>query len=579
MYTDFGLNNALISSNTITNQSNGGVLITGVLPNNTNSNLTVQNNDISSTGVAVLLAFTGNSTVDGNSMSNCLEGVQLRGADTNVGVSNNTVTDSTLWPIVCFTRSDVGVDNSNVSITGNIVNQNVGLFQTLPAPFTTRAEIDVRNVLGGVTISQNYVNLTGTLPAAAPRVPGIEVQGSTTGAVTVSSNDLHGGNIDPAGSTTPSSGVRIDADIPGGSNVFIKNNQVDGFTYGIDSLAADSGNTIHVNYNELTGTPAINNEGSGLLDAGYNFYGAASGPASPLNPGATGAGVGGNVLFSPWLASVADQQPLDTSSHAAFLATIGLQATGATLGTLPPTLTSAANSTPNPAFPGQFVFFMASGTDSFKRNIVVTWNYGDGVTGVGATPSHVYTAAGTFTATATLTTPDGATTQSSVTQTIVARPDSNDGGGGTPTPIPLPFTVKRKSLHASIPSKPSDSITLTGGFDLPAGTTALNGTFVLSISNLSGTFLVNANGAAKLAKSAGTLAIHVKRKKRIIQGTATTFTVKLKGDVASALSAAGLPAGKTGSAILNVQFTYLNALYGEALTFAVKGARSGSNGR
>ena len=70
---------------------------------------------------------------------------------------------------------------------------------------------------------------------------------------------------------------------------------------------ADAPN-IHVNCNNFihggvsTTALAARNQGSGILDAEYNWWGDASGPYHPTtNPGGTGGAVSDNVDYDPWL--------------------------------------------------------------------------------------------------------------------------------------------------------------------------------------------------------------------------------------------------------------------------------------
>ena len=570
LYTDFGLKNALISANVIAGNSNGGVLITGVLPNNTNSGVLIQNNDISNCGVAVLLAFTSASAVDSNRIGGSQQGVQIRGANDEISITNNTITDSLQWPIVCFTRSDVEIDSRDITITGNTINQNVAVYQTLPSPFTTRAVIDVRNVQGQVTIAQNAVNMSGVLPAAISRSPGIEVQGATTGYVNIVLNELRGGNIDPAGTATPGAGVRIDVDLPDDSTIDVKFNKISGFSYGVDSLVGNSANPIHINYNDLAGTYAIFNEGVNPLDGLYNWYGQMSGPTSPSNPGGTGAAVSTNVLFSPWLDSGADLKPLDTSSQAAFLASVGLQTTGS-----PMVIISEATATPNEANPGQIIQFAAAGADPQNRPITVAWDFGDGTSGSGAFTTHAYGAIGTYTATATLSTPNGGVARTSASVSLVPP-----GGAATPPPAPQPFSVIRKSLRAANPSKGRDLLQVQGTFDLPAGTTKLDSTFVVTIGSVGATYLVNAKGRGVGVIGAGNaLAILVKLKKGVIQETAAKFVLRVRGNFENVLIASGLAPGTSGPATISLQFTYLNTTYGEPITFIMSSRHNGSTGK
>ena len=577
IYTDFGLKNALISSNSFSNNPNAAVLVTGVLPTNTNSNVVVQNNDITNCGVAVLFVFVTNGTIDNNRMINCDEGVQLRGGNTEIAITNNTITDSTLWPITCRTRSDVGVDNRDLLVQGNIVSQNAALFIPLFLPGDTRALIDVRNIQGETSILKNLVTMSGTLTSVAPRVPAIEVQGSTMGPVVMDSNEVHGNNSDPAGSTTPSAGIRIDADLPAASTVDIKHSIISGFAYAVESLVTNTTNSVHINFNDLSAPASsgvvIAASGASTLDAQYNWFGQVSGPSTAGNQGGTGTAIPTGINFNPWLATGTDLAPLDQTSQLKFLASVGLQTPGTPLHSLAPILISGAIATPNPSLVNTSISFAAAGIDPLNRTVSITWDFGDGATAVGAAVTHVYSAAGTFTATATLSAIDSGPLTTSVVVSVTNPP----GGGATPPPVPNPFSVKTKSLVASQPHKARDFIKISGGFDLPAGTTKLDGAFVLSIGSLTQTLTVSGTGQATSAQAR--LKIRVKRKRGAILGTAATFSVSILGDVGSALTQAGLPPGTAGSVTLPAQFTYLNATYAASLAFRVKATKSGSTGK
>jgi hypothetical protein len=366
--------------------------------------------------------------------------------------------------------------------------------------------------------------------------------------------------------------VRLDADIPATSTIDIKNFIVSGFAYDVESLVANSINSIHVNYNNLAAAPSsgtiIRNAGSGTLDAMYNWFGQASGPTAPTNPAGTGTAIPSGVLFNSWLATGVDQAALDQTSQASFLASVGFQTPGTPLGSLPPVVLSAATAVPNPALVDQSIQISAAGADSFNRTITITWDFGDGTTGSGASVTHAYAAAGTYTATATLSTPDGGTATTSVSVSVL-------GSGGAIAP--QPFTVKRKSLHASTPSSPRDAIKLMGAFNLPSGTTKLDGTFAISVATLSRTFTVN--GAGKGIGTGGSLKIQAKRKRGAIVGTAVKFSLSLTGDVNGVLAAVSLPAGQTGSVVLPVAFNYLSTGYSQSVTFTIKGSNGNRSGK
>jgi hypothetical protein len=62
--------------------------------------------------------------------------------------------------------------------------------------------------------------------------------------------------------------------------------------------------TLEIHFNNIVGNSlyGVLNEGGGMVDATYNWWGAASGPLHPIaNPGGTGNAVSDNVNFKPWL--------------------------------------------------------------------------------------------------------------------------------------------------------------------------------------------------------------------------------------------------------------------------------------
>ena len=76
---------------------------------------------------------------------------------------------------------------------------------------------------------------------------------------------------------------------------------------------------------------------------------------------------------------------------------------------------------PNPVSAGQAVSFNATQSSDVDGNLVgFSWNFGDGTTGSGATPSHTYTKPGTFTATLTVSDDAGASAATTRSVTVLA---------------------------------------------------------------------------------------------------------------------------------------------------------------
>ncbi|HEX8336436.1 MAG TPA: S8 family serine peptidase, partial [Pyrinomonadaceae bacterium] len=86
---------------------------------------------------------------------------------------------------------------------------------------------------------------------------------------------------------------------------------------------------------------------------------------------------------------------------------------------------------------GRAVQFNGGGSsDSDGTIISYRWEFGDGTTGAGASPSHVYTTARTYDVLLTVTDDRGATATARTTVTIAASPSGTAGGTGTTNRLP-----------------------------------------------------------------------------------------------------------------------------------------------
>jgi PKD repeat protein len=84
----------------------------------------------------------------------------------------------------------------------------------------------------------------------------------------------------------------------------------------------------------------------------------------------------------------------------------------------PPVIDSPPTATPNPATVGQTVSFSVAASDADGDALTYAWTFGDGQSGSGAMPTHVYNVAGTYTATVTVSDGKGGTASGSVTVTV-----------------------------------------------------------------------------------------------------------------------------------------------------------------
>jgi outer membrane protein assembly factor BamB len=114
-----------------------------------------------------------------------------------------------------------------------------------------------------------------------------------------------------------------------------------------------------------------------------------------------------------------------------FIATSSGQVLAYTLQDDVPVL-SSLQATPNPTQVGTAVTFNAAASDPDNKALTYSWNFGDNTTGAGSTATHVYTAAGSYTATVTVSNgANSATGSVVVTVTVVTYPLTvNNGSGG-----------------------------------------------------------------------------------------------------------------------------------------------------
>jgi PKD repeat protein len=234
---------------------------------------------------------------------------------------------------------------------------------------------------------------------------------------------------------------------------------------------------------------------------------------------------------------------------------------------VPPQISSGPTATPNPALVGQTVNFSVAATGGFAA-LTFSWDFGDGTLGTGATTTHTYSAAGSFTV--TLSVSDGVnpavTGTVSVTvnapATIVGTGPDTDGDGfsdsfetavGTDpnsaasTPTGAPATagaVKKLSVvKASIKlnfSKPgSDSIAISGGLLIPDGFNISGQTVFLDVGGVAKKFVLDGKGSSP--KGNDLFAVAVKSGKGGTPLQVAKYSIKLsKGNFATALADDGL---------------------------------------
>src|SRR3989344_3951685 len=284
----------------------------------------ISDNEISNGRKGVdLTPYSNNNLVTNNRIhDNDNEGVWIGGATNNI-VSNNEIYRNSTGVGLGAGGCDeecVG-DVSGNEITGNFIHDNEN--------DTSGVHVDGDEVsFSELTISNNSVSGNGSY--------GIYVEEVEEGTLIMSENEvpenstglyidyiyngtvlIDGNNI----SDNFGTGVyvwRIDQgeqeEEPGFSTLTITNNTVAGNGEGGDEqrtgIHLDSVNagSVMINFNAITendtGLFVDDTELENGIDATNNWWGNASGPANEENEGGEGDEVGGNVIFSPWLASL-----------------------------------------------------------------------------------------------------------------------------------------------------------------------------------------------------------------------------------------------------------------------------------
>jgi RHS repeat-associated protein len=180
---------------------------------------------------------------------------------------------------------------------------------------------------------------------------------------------------------------------------------------------------------------------------------------------------------------------------------------------------------------GQSISFDGSkSTPPAGQTLTYAWVFGDGGTATGATPTHTYATAGTFSVTLTVTGTTGGTATASASATVAALPVANaggpytgstgqavsfDGSGSTaPTGQTLTFAWSFGDGGTAIGSKPTHvyatagtytvTLTVTGTSGGTSSATATATIQALSVANAGGPYAVNLGQAIVLDGSKST---------------------------------------------------------------------------
>ena len=179
---------------------------------------------------------------------------------------------------------------------------------------------------------------------------------------------------------------------------------------------------------------------------------------------------------------------------------------GSTAGPTPPSIKAPLSSAGGPyaGKVGTAVAFSGAGSsDPQGQTLTYAWNFGDNSTGSGVSPTHAYTAAGTFTVSLTVTNTSGLSATGSTTATIVAQPPVANAGGPYSSNIGL--AIAFNGVASSDPQ--GQALTYAWSFGDGAMGTGVNPTHVYTTA---GTFTVsltvtNVSGLTATANTTATI--------------------------------------------------------------------------
>jgi hypothetical protein len=279
--------------------------------------------------------------------------------------------------------------------------------------------------------------------------------------------------------------------------------------------------TLHEN--DLSGntTFAINNTSPNNVIATCNWYGNASGPTNPANPGGTGGVVSSNVTFLPWLNNGTDNEPITPGFQPVpgSCVTCSINCPSNITRNVIPFLCLSIVNTPNPVFNGncnvnKLTWVMTGATTGLSPssgiNYVGLRTFNTGVTTITYTASGAfgYTASCSFTVTIVDNFNPIILCPSNITQTATGNNCSRSIN------VPNPITFDNCSVAklawvmtgATTSSSPSTGINYVGTKIFNVGLTTITYTVADAANNATTcSFTVRVNGSSNCNSPQGSV--------------------------------------------------------------------------
>ena len=272
-------------------------------------------------------------------------------------------------------------------------------------------------------------------------------------------------------------------------------------------------------------------------------------------------------------------------------------ATTVTVGKV--TIASGPTATPNPAGVGQTVTFNAVADDSNGAALTLAWDI-VGTSATGSSPTRIFTAPGTYTATITATDSFGLSASGSV-QVIVVAPaagtgNDSDGDGfsdafeiaagtnplnasdsptGGTAPTISALTQSKLLIKLNFAKADSDSISFGGTLPIADGFNPAGKTVTVDVGGAVSAIKLDDKGKSSAFK------LTLKSKRGVVSAQTAKFSVKLaKGNFATSLTDEGLVNGNVRgvNASVVVRVVFNGGIYQttQAVTYTAKAGKSGS---